>query len=158
VVHKRAIFVFAAAAFFLALSVAHSQDLKALQASFEANVGALNSLNPNAFVSSAHNGIVLVGTLSPFPVSGKDKLQQVVEQYLSTNERVTFTLVNPQFRVAGTTGIAWGHYSLTNKPKEGPLEYTHGRYTYTYTNIDRKWALVAMHFSPLQPTYYMAFQ
>jgi uncharacterized protein (TIGR02246 family) len=125
---------------------------------FAADVQALNAHNPNAFVGSADKEVVLMGILSPFPVSGKDQFRQVVEDYLSDNESVTFTVVNPQFRVAGATGIAWGHYSLTNKPKDGPLEYSHGRYTYTYARADGKWVLVAAHLSPLQPTYYMTFE
>jgi uncharacterized protein (TIGR02246 family) len=158
VIHQRAVLAFALLAFLLASSVARGQDLNGLQKTFAADVQALNSHNPEAFVASAHDEIVLLGTLSPFPVSGKDNFRQVVEQYLSDNESVTFTPVNPQFRIAGTTGLAWGHYSLTNKPKDGPLEYSHGRYTYTYTKADGKWVLVATHLSPLQPTYYMTFQ
>jgi uncharacterized protein (TIGR02246 family) len=155
--YKRVIFTFAVIVFLSVPSAARGQDLNALQASFEAYVQALNSHNSKAFVALAHDEIVLLGTLSPFPVSGRDDFRKVVEQYLTDNERVTFTAVNPQFRLAGTTGIAWGHYTLTNKSKDLPLEYSHGRYTFTYAKADGKWVLVAMHLSPLQPTYYLTF-
>ena len=156
-VNKRTVLAVAVVVSLWASSAAHGQDLEALKAIFAADIQAFNSHKPDAFVASAHDRIVLFGILSPFPADGKDEFRQIVQQYLADNERATFTAINPEFRIAGTTGIAWGHFSLTSKLKDGPLEYAHGRYTFTYTKADGKWVLVAMHLSPLEPTYYMNF-
>jgi ketosteroid isomerase-like protein len=155
VIHRRAVIAFAVVTFFVASSAAHGQDLDALKASFAADLRLFNSHNPEAFVASAHDGIVVFGILSPFPLDGKKEFRQVMQQYMEDNERVTFTPTSPDFRIAGTTAIAWGHYTLTSKPKDGPLDYAHGRYTFTYTQAEGKWVLVGIHLSPLQPTYYM---
>lgn len=104
-VHKRVVLVFAVVMFLLTTLAAHGDDLNALQAVFAADMQAFNSRSPDAFVASVRDEIVLFGTLSPFPVEGKDRVRQVVQQYLADNERVTLTAVNPEFRIAGTTGL-----------------------------------------------------
>jgi hypothetical protein len=58
--------------------------------------------------------------------------------------------VNPEFLLAGTNALAWGHYTIIETPKIGPRETIHGRYTLTYTKVDGKWLLAALHLSPLQ--------
>ena len=147
----------ALAVFFLAASPAHSTELEALQARFEAGMQAFNTHQLADFVATAHDEIVLYGILSPFPVDGKQEFQQMLQRYLDEHERVSLIPVHPEFAVSGTTGVAWGHYSLTHKLKDGPVEFAHGRYTYTYTQVEGRWVLVAMHFSPLQSTYFMTF-
>jgi ketosteroid isomerase-like protein len=157
VIHKQIVLGFVVVVFLLAPSAANGNDLSALQARFEADMQAFNSHNADAFVASAHDEIVLFGILSPFPVDGKEEFRQVMQQYLADHESVTLAAINPEFHLSGTTGIAWGHYRLTHKLKDGPLEYSHGRYTFTYTQVEGRWVLVAMHYSPLQSTYFMTF-
>jgi ketosteroid isomerase-like protein len=157
VIHKQTVLGFGVVVFLLASSAANGNNLAALRASFAADMRAFNSNNPDTFVASAHDEIVLFGILSPFPMDGKDEFRQVMQRYLADHEGVTLMAVHPEFHISGTTGIAWGYYSLTHKLKNGPLEYAHGRYTFTYTQADGKWVLIAMHFSPLQSTYFMTF-
>jgi hypothetical protein len=64
---------------------------------------------------------------------------------------VTFTPITPQFRVIGDSGITWGHYALSSKPKDGPVSYAYGRYTFLSVKVDGKWLITVMH-SSLLPT------
>lgn len=129
-----------------------SDELDAFRATFMAGIEAFNARDLNAFMAPVHEDIVLFGLLSPFSIRGREAFRQVVQNYFADHERATFTLVNPGFRIAGTTALAWGHYQLIAKPKDGPLAYIHGRYTYTYTKSDGTWALVAIHLSRFQST------
>jgi ketosteroid isomerase-like protein len=133
-------------------STAHSQDLDELKASFAAEIKALDSRDLPATVALAHDGIVLFGLFSPFPINGKEAFRQAVQEYFTNYERATFEPVNPQFRIAGTTGMAWGYYQLSAKLKDGPSAYFHGRYLFTYTQAEGKWLIISMHISPLQLT------
>ncbi len=134
-----------------------AQGLEDLKAIFNGDVEALNAHKPDAFVASAHDGIIIFGILSPFPVDGKEEFRKVMRQYLEDYAEVAFTPTNPEFSVSRDSGIAWGHYALVTKTKDGPREYAYGRYSMAYTNTGGKWALAAMHLSPLQPSYYMDF-
>ena len=62
-----------------------------------------------------------------------------------------FTPLNPQFRVIGNIGVAWGHDKVELKPKDGPTQIYAGRYTFVYTKADGKWVRVVAHASP-EPT------
>jgi ketosteroid isomerase-like protein len=100
-------------------SATYGQDLDALKASFTEEIKALDSRNLDAAVAPVEDGIVLFGLFSPFPVKGKDAYRQVVQEYFAMYERATFAPVNPQLRIAGTTGIAWGYYEFATKLKDG---------------------------------------
>ena len=132
------------------VSAAHGQDLAALKASFAAEIQALDAQDAAGAVAQADDKIVLFGLFSPFPVVGKDAYRQAVEEYFSVYERATFSPVNPQFRIAGATGMAWGYYEMATKLRDGPPAYFHGRYLFTYTQTDGTWRLLSMHLSPLQ--------
>lgn len=133
---------------------AYGQDLKALEANFKAEITALNSRDLDATLAEVHKGIVLFGIFSPFPSNGKNEFRQAVESYFGSYEEATFTPVSPQFRIEGTTAIAWGHYQLAGKPKGGQLTYSHGRYIFTHTQVDEKWLILSMHISQLEPYRY----
>jgi ketosteroid isomerase-like protein len=132
------------------VSAVHGQDLADLKTSFAAGIKALDSRNLEATLAQADEGIVLFGLFSPFPVTGKDAYGQAVEEYFALYERATFAPANAQFRIVGTTGVAWGYYELATKLKDGPPAYFHGRYLFTYTQAEGKWRLISMHISPLQ--------
>lgn len=141
----------------LVSATGHSQTLEGLKANFEADIQALNTRSPDAFVASAHDEVVFFGILSPFPLDGKDEFRSMMKDYLSDKELVTLAVQNPGFYLSGQTGVAWGHYALTHKAKGRPQEHAFGRYTFTYAQADAKWVLVALHFSPLQSLYYLDF-
>ncbi|MBI3245939.1 MAG: nuclear transport factor 2 family protein [Deltaproteobacteria bacterium] len=78
---------------------------------------------------------------------GKAAARQVLQTLLANHESIARTPINPQFRVIGTTGLAWGHVAVNFKPKDGPLHRTFTRYLWTYAKIEGKWLLVASHIS-----------
>lgn len=117
---------------------------------FENDIRLFNAKNNDAFVGSAHDDVVLFGILSPFATKGKENLQRVVRGYFEDHVRVTFRLVNPEFVIVNTNGLAWGAFTIAEYPKVDLRETIHGRYTFTYTKTDGKWLLVALHLSSLQ--------
>ncbi len=150
VVHKRmALAVVLTLVLFTPVGV-RGDDLADLRTVFEKDIRLFNAKNSEAFVGSAHDDVVLFGILSPFATKGKEDLRRMVRGYFEDHVRVMFRLVNPEFVVVNTSGLAWGAFTITEYPKVGPRETIHGRYTFTYTKSDGKWVLVALHLSPLQ--------
>jgi ketosteroid isomerase-like protein len=144
VVHKRmALAVVMAFIVFMPVGV-RGDDLADLRIVFEKDIRLFNAKNTDAFVASSHDDVVLFGILSPFATKGKEDLQRVVRGYLEDHVRVIFKMVNPEFVIVNTSGLAWGAYTITEYPKVGPRESIHGRYTFTYTKSDGKWRLVAL--------------
>lgn len=133
-------------------SATSGQTLEDLQASFAAEIDALNSRNLAATLALVHDGIVLFGIFSPFPIEGKDGFRQTVQEYFANHDHAVFVPIDPRFEIAGTTGIAWGHYQLATKPKDGPPSYSYGRYMFTYTQSGKRWLILSMHLSRLHPT------
>lgn len=149
-VSRRTILTVAVLVLLVAPPAARGDDLADLQAVFDKDIQLFNAHNNDAFVASAHDDVVLFGILSPFAIKGKEALRQLVQEYFDDHVRTVFRLVNPEFFVAGTSALAWGHYTIAEQPKIGPRETIHGRYTFTYTKVDGKWLLVALHLSPMQ--------
>jgi ketosteroid isomerase-like protein len=125
--------------------------VEGLQAAFEQGVQAFNSRDLDTWATSWHDRVINFGPLSPFPADGKGALRQTFRAVFAANESGTFTPINAQYRVVGTTGMAWGYYMLAVKPQDGPLETFYGRYTITYTRAEDRWLEVARHFSLLPP-------
>ncbi len=125
-------------------------DLADVRAVFDKDMRLFNAQNVEAFSVSAHDDVILFGILSPFATKGKEDLRRLVEGYYADHIRITFRPVNPEFIVTGSSALAWGSYTITEHPKIGPREAIHGRYTFTYTKVDGKWLLAALHLSPLQ--------
>ncbi len=132
-------------------SVARSQDLAALQKSFAAEIDALNSKNLSAALALTDAKVVLFGIFSPFPIEGKAGFQQVLQEYFGDYEHAVFTPILPEFRVIGATGVTWGNFRLATRQKNGPSQYSDGRYMFTYAQVEGKWVLISMHYSLLQP-------
>ncbi len=130
-------------------------DLEDIQASFQAEVNAFNAHKQHAFITSAHQDVVVFGTLYPDVIRGKEAFQQLLRDYFAAHANAFFSPIYTDFRVVGSVALAWGHYtlsdiSLEDLAKDGPQKISHGCYTFTYTKIDGTWQLVAMYFSPLQ--------
>ncbi len=136
--------------FFFSSSVMAAEDLDTLKSAFNAQIEAFNNRELDAAVATAHDDIVLYGIFSPFPVQGKADFQKAVQAYFGQYEEAELSPVTPQFRIVGTTALAWGHYQLAATPQGGKLTYAHGRYIFTYTKIDGKWVVLGMDYSPLE--------
>ncbi len=126
------------------------QDLRqALIDSFEAEIQALNTRDLAAAVDPADENIVVYGLYSPFPIEGKSAFQEAVKEYFDSHESAVLRLVYPQYLVAGSTGVAWGHYELTAIPTGGTQNISHGQYMLTYAHPAEKWRIISIHFAPL---------
>lgn len=146
-VYKRVLLILAIVAVLFTPSTARSADVDDLKAAFDQLTKALNARDLDAVMAGLHDQVVTFGASSPFPADGKAAARQTLQAVFANNESITVTPVNPQFRVTGNTGVAWGHVSLVTKPKDGPVATTYARYTFTYTKTDGKWLRVAQHIS-----------
>ncbi len=126
------------------------EDLDALKSAFTTQIEALNNRELAAAVATVHDDVVLYGIFSPFPVQGRADFQKAVQAYFGQYEEAELSPVTPQFRIVGTTALAWGHYQLAAIPQGGKMTYAHGRYIFTYTKIDGKWVILGMDYSPLE--------
>ena len=126
-----------------------ADDLADIQRAFEADIRLFTGQDPTAFTATAHENIVLFGTLSPFAVEGKAAIQQLVQEYFTNHDYVKWQSANAKFLVIETSGLAWGHYTVREQPRVGPRRILHGRYTFTYAKEEDKWLAVALDFSPL---------
>ncbi len=92
---------------------ARAGDVDDLKAGNEAFIEAINKREVSALLASRHDEFVVYGTNAVFPDDRKGRSkadrQQAQENFFAIRERFTITLINPQYRVVGTTGIVWGH-------------------------------------------------
>ena len=124
-------------------------DIDDLAGTFAQVVAAINKRDASAYSGFWHDQIVAFPPFSPFPVDGKATLRQLAEANFANAESATFTPINPQCRVIGTTGIVWGHMSLALKPKDGPLRATFNRFMFIFAKADGQWREVAVHVSQI---------
>ena len=124
-------------------------DIDDLKATFEQVVAAICRRDAGAYSNFWHEQIVAFPPFSPFAVEGKGTLRQLAEANFAQNESVTFSPINPQCRVIGSTGIVWGHTALTRKPKDGPLTTLFARFTFIFVKTDGQWREAAVHVSQL---------
>jgi ketosteroid isomerase-like protein len=124
-------------------------DIDELRATFEQVVAAICRRDAGAYSNFWHEQIVAFPPLSPFAVEGRATLRSMAEANFAQNESVTFSPINPQCRVIGSTGIVWGHTALTRKPKDGPLATLFARFTFVFAKTDGQWREVAVHVSQL---------
>ena len=147
-VYRRVVLAVAAIVFFLTPSAARGDDVDTLKAFFDQEVKALNSGDFNAYVAHVHDQVILFGIFPPFELEGIEAYRKRYQTLFATHQSVTFTPLNPQFRVIGCVGVAWGHDKVELKPKDGPLRVYAGRYTFIYMKADGKWVRVVAHASP----------
>ena len=101
-------------------SVAYGDDLAEVRTLFEKDIHLLNAHNNDAFSIAAHEDVVLFGIFSPFPVEGKEKFRQAVQEYFDNYEHAVITLIDPDYKAMGATGVAWGNFRLATRRKGGP--------------------------------------
>ena len=115
--------------------------------SFEQAIVAINRRDLEAWATLWDDGAMRFGPFSPFPAEGAAALHQDFHKFFATHESLTLTPINPQYRVFGNTGVAWGHFALMLKPKDGPARGELLCYTDTLTKANGKWLFVAIHVS-----------
>ena len=147
-VFRRAVFLFVLMASLFTPSAVRGADIDDLRAAEEQAIAALNRRDLNAFMALHHDQVVVFVADAPFPVVGKEALQQGTQTFFA-NESITLTPINPQYRIIGTTGIVWAHDMVAIKPKDGPMQTYFNRTMATYTKVDGKWLVVAVHLSAI---------
>ena len=125
------------------------QTRDALIASFGEELQAINGKDLDAVMSNVHEDVVLFGLYSPFPAVGKAAFRQAVQDYFDTFEQANLNPAHEEYMVIGETGVAWGLYQLTTKPKDGMEQTVNGQYMFTYARPSGQWQIVSWHFSPL---------
>ena len=61
---------------------------------------------------------------------------QAMQALVSQSESISWRIINPQFRVVGSRGGTWGHYSFTIKPHDGPLRTEFARFLLTWVKSE----------------------
>jgi len=124
-------------------------DLAALKAAFTQAVAAFNAQDLETWSTFNHEQVVFFSPASPFAANGKVSVLQAMQTLLANSESIAWKIINPQFRVIGDTGVTWGHYSFSLKPKDGPLRTEFARFLLTWTKANGQWVIVAEHNSRL---------
>ncbi len=130
---------------------ARAGDVDDLKAAEEAFIEAVNKQDISAMLASRHDDHVVYGADDVFPNDSKGRSEadrrQGWENFFANYERLTVTLINPQYRVVGTTGIGWGHAGTVEKLKDGPQETRTDRFLFTWVKSGGKWLRLALHLS-----------
>ena len=147
---KRVFILFAL--FALALGpAARAGDLEDLKATFERAVKALNDRNLDGFLSAVHEKSLSFYACGPTSgLEGRAACQQDWQKFF-TKTTAVFTPRNFQYRVIGSTGIAWGEYTVAEKTKSGKEMTLEGRYTLIFTKEQGKWMIVFQENTPNLP-------
>ena len=146
--HTRGILGCALALILLGSTPVLGADIDDFKAAFDKAVNDYNNRD-DAFFAAMHEQPAVFNPGMPFAIDGKAAYEKAMRRSWATYETSVFTPVNPQFRVIGNTGVAWGHYALAMKPKDGGMETLFGRYTVVSVKSDGKWLVVASHYSPI---------
>ena len=135
----------------LIVPAARAADVDDLKAAHEAFVEALNKQDISALLASVHDDYVSYVANAVFPNDRKGRSEadrrQGRENFFANRERFTLTLINPQYRVVGTTGIVWGHHRSVRKLKDGPQEARTRRFLSTWVKSGGTWVRLARHAS-----------
>ena len=102
-VYRRAVFMFALAAFLFTPSAVYSADVDELKATSEQALAALNKRDVDAYMAFVHDQYVGFGANAPFPAEGKAALRQVIQALLSNSESFTATPISVPARCCGTS-------------------------------------------------------
>ena len=124
-------------------------DLDDLQAAFAQAVATFNAGDLETWASFNHDQVVFFSPASPFAIDGKAGVLQAMQTLLANSEHIAWKIINPQFRVIGSTGVTWGHYSFSVKPQDGPLRTEFARFLLAWAKVNGKWVIVAEHNSRL---------
>ena len=141
----------AAIALLIVPTTARAGDVDDFKAANEAFFEALNKQDVSALLASRHDEHVSYGPDAVFPADSKGRSKadrrQGWEDFFADQERLSVTLINPQYRVVGTSGIVWGHARSVVKLKDGPQETRTIRFLNTWVKSGGKWVALAVHLS-----------
>ena len=129
-------------------------DADALKTSFENFVKAFNSFDHATIGQMIYPGHVAFTTDGPFPSITPGELSkrgEGIREWFKTLESLRITLVQPEYKVIGDTGIMWGYETADIKKKDGPAYTVHSRVIHTFIKVDGKWKVLTTHMS-LIPT------
>ena len=131
----------------LIVPAARAGDVDDLKAASEAFIEALNKQDVSALLASRHDEFVIYVEDAVFPADSKGRSEadrrQGWEDFFANRERFSVTLINPQYRVVGSTGIVWGHGRVVEKPKDGPQQARTLRFLGTWVKSGGKWLQAA---------------
>ena len=150
-VDKRAALAFVLAASLFAPLPVRSEDVDDLKATVEQGARAQEARDVEALMTVVHDQVIYFGPDSRVPTVGKEAFRRDTQARFAKTATLSVTRIDPQYRVLGDMGVAWGLYTTTVTPKDGLPVTTSGRYTLIWTKSDGKWLLVAGHLS-LLPT------
>ena len=133
---------------FLLSTPALAADVDDLKATYEKAVKAYNSRD-DAWFATFDDKAVSFHPTAPFAIDGDAHNKQAIKSFWGTMDSSVFSPVNTKFRVIGSTGLVWGHYAFANKPKDGGMRTSYGRFTTVCTKSGGKWIIVSSHYSPI---------
>ena len=146
---RRAIGALSLGALLLIPAAVRGGDLEDLKAAMEGLYSALHQRDAEGIAGAYHDQYVCFTGSGVFPQDWAARSKQERVQYyrnvFEEYEQWTVTLINPQYRVVGNTGIVWGHHRSVRKPKDGPRETSTRRFTRTWVKSGGKWLLLASH-------------
>ena len=135
----------------LIVPAARGADVDDLKAASEAFIEAVNRQDVSEMLASSHDEYVDFGLNAVFPNDRKGRSRadrrQETANFFAYRERFNVTLINPQYRVVGTTGIVWGHGRVVEKRKDGPQKTRTDRFLTTWVKSGGKWLRLAFHLS-----------
>ena len=138
----------------IAPQFAFGSDVDDLKAADQKLTQAWNSLDAETAASMFSQGAVAYSAEGAFPLvapmaSTQAERADYMKAYLENVEYISIYPYNPQYRVFGSTGIAWGYYSISSKEKGQPRRIQYIRYTSTWIKSDGKWLLLLSHESTI---------
>ena len=125
---------------------ASGDDLSDFKAFCAKAVNAWNAHDAETIVSLDYPGAITFATDNPFPsiLKKEDRLTEL-KTIMASIDILNISLYNDQYKVVGDTGVSWGYYTITVKPKGQPMQSYYARYTLTAVKSGGKWQGLAMH-------------
>jgi ketosteroid isomerase-like protein len=133
---------------------AAGDDVADLKAANQKMFQAWRDLDAAGVIATVSPGIVAYYPDAAFPDAAPMEVNEaataaMMKSIMESLDYYNMTPYNPQFRVFGNTGLAWGHVTISAKPKGQPAQTMNLRYTLTWTKSDGKWLLVMTHYSAI---------
>jgi ketosteroid isomerase-like protein len=150
-VMKRLLLAFAVLSLLIVPQFALGADVDEFKVAVEKFVQAFNSFDVATIAQTAHQGLVVYTTSSPFPdvYPTTAAFGDSLKGWFPTLESLNIVLVNPQYKVVENTGVMWGYETSTTTPKDGPTTTEYYRITMTFIKSGGKWLVLTIHMSRL---------
>ena len=126
-----------------------ADDVESLKAAFEKEIGLVNANDLEPLMAMQHEQVVVMNPRSADATDTHAARRQGYEQLFAGMESFTVTPQTPQYRVVGDTGVVWGTYSISAKPKDGEAATFPARFSRTYVRENGAWQLFLYHVSPV---------